>query len=46
MSLKTATDQLWAGRPVGLDHSGGAGRGAADPERNVVAISGDFDFQF
>ncbi len=46
MSLKTATGSTWAGRPAGLDHSGGAGGLCRCPERKVVAISGDFDFQF
>ncbi|STI84124.1 glyoxylate carboligase (tartronate-semialdehyde synthase) [Escherichia coli] len=46
--LHVFKDRHWincgqAGR--GLDHSGGAGVCAADPERKVVAISGDFDFQ-
>ena len=39
-------DQLRPGRAAGLDHSGGARRRAADPGRQVVALSGDYDFQF
>ncbi|MDF5876532.1 thiamine pyrophosphate-dependent enzyme [Pseudomonas aeruginosa] len=39
-------DQLRPGRPAGLDHSRRAGVVKADPSRQVVALSGDYDFQF
>jgi len=40
-----ALDQLRSGGPAGLDHPGRAGRATADPEAQVVALSGDYDFQ-
>ncbi len=40
-------DQLRPGRPAGLDHSRPRSACvAADPTRKIVALSGDYDFQF
>jgi tartronate-semialdehyde synthase len=40
-------DQLRPGRPARLDHAGRARRGGRRSGReNVVALSGDYDFQF
>ncbi len=45
MCLKTDTGSTACGASW-LDNPGGIRVCAADPQRNVVAISGDFDFQF
>jgi tartronate-semialdehyde synthase len=39
-------DQLRPGRPARLDHPGRAGRARGRSGAHIVAISGDYDFQF
>jgi tartronate-semialdehyde synthase len=39
-------DQLRPGRSAGLDGAGRARRARADPKAKLVALSGDYDFQF